>query len=147
MENEINEIKKPSNAKKENPTKEELSAREYKKIKMAEYRERLKHGRVNGPVNQLGEVVVQVNTQINITVLENFRNTLEDLNKENDQCFTSAQMLTKILNIVLPAIEIKMKDGEPEIFVNDHILQHNNLLEFNPKLVAINKNPTKKLKI
>lgn len=141
------EDKKPKNAKIENPTAEQLSTREYKKIKMAEYRERLKNGKVNGPVNQYGEVVVQVNSQINIDVLENFRETLEKLNEENGQSFTSAQMLTKILNIVLPAIEIKIKDGEPEFFINDHILQYNNLLEFNPKLVAKSSTPTKKLKI
>ena len=97
---DINKENLPKNAKKENPTEEELVSRMLKKEAMAKYRKRLKEGKVDGPVNKYGQIIQQVNTQIDHNIIEDFREKLKTLNKENETNFTSSEMLSHILKTI-----------------------------------------------
>lgn len=131
MENN-NKVDTPKNIKIENPTPEQLVAREIKKQEMKEYRARLKEGKVNGPINKYGDKVLQVNTQLKKEIINDFRKKIAEINEINRTDFTSAEVLAQILNFVLPAVTIKTKDGVPELFIDHNILQYKNLLEFMP---------------
>ena len=41
-------------------------------------------GKVDGPVNKYGQIIQQVNTQIDHNIIEDFREKLKTLNKENE---------------------------------------------------------------
>lgn len=142
---DINKENLPKNAKKENPTEEELVSRMLKKEAMAKYRKRLKEGKVDGPVNKYGQIIQQVNTQIDHNIIEDFREKLKTLNKENETNFTSSEMLSHILKTILPAIQIKKTGRETTFFIDDGIIQFKNLEKYmTPKDKATKE---KKLKI
>ena len=136
---EVKVSSKKSNARIENPNDIQISNRIKKQIAMKEYRARLKKGLVNGPVNHIGDVVIPVQTQIQKDIIEDLRDTLENLNKKFTKDFTSSQLITAVLNSVLPALTFKERFDENgnhtiDFFIDDHIIQYQNLKEFHPEL-------------
>ena len=110
-----------------------------KAIAMREYRARLKEGKVRGPVNFTKDSVICVQTQIKEKIILDMRETLEELNEEYNKDFTTSQLLSSVLDTALQALKMKEKildNGQKtiEFYLDHNILQHNNLLEFNPQL-------------
>ena len=90
----------------------------------------LNYGKVDGPVNKYGQIIQQVNTQIDHNIIEDFREKLKTLNKENETNFTSSEMLSHILKTILPAIQIKTTGRETTFFIDDGIIQFKNLEKY-----------------
>ena len=110
-----------------------------KAIAMREYRARLKEGKVRGPVNFTKDSVICAQTQIKEKIILDMRETLEELNEEYKTDFTTSQLLSAVLDTALQALKMKEKildNGQKtiEFYLDHNILQHNNLLEFNPQL-------------